>query len=216
MTHPFAEEIKREARADKAAADAFIRACQSGDAEALYQAVDGLNLTIDGWRRAMRKVTRHVQSVAPDIQEAFAEVWRGTKMLPLHVGDNRALCDAIRILLPPYHGPAVRLFRGAGAAERRRQIYGLSWTADPAVAERFARERQVMDGGSLVLETMAGPEAIIHQVEYPDPFTAAEIEEFKQKHPRGEVVEFHKEREYLIDRRRLGAVGVVTRYRNAK
>src|SRR5215203_1819513 len=75
MTHPFAEEIKREARADKAAADAFIRACQSGDAEALYQAVDGLNLTIDGWRRAMRKVTRHVQSVAPDIQEAFAEVW---------------------------------------------------------------------------------------------------------------------------------------------
>jgi hypothetical protein len=121
MAHPFAEELKREAREAKAAADAFMRACQSGDVEALYQAVDWLNVTIDGWPRAMRKVARHVQSVSPDIQEAFAEVWRESKMLPLHVGDNRALCDAIRILLPPYHGPAVRLFRGAvqpsGAAE---------------------------------------------------------------------------------------------------
>jgi hypothetical protein len=56
------------------------------------------------------------------------------KMLPLTVGDHRALCDAARLSLPN-SGPAVRLFRGAGAFERRRGIYGPSWSADAAAAE---------------------------------------------------------------------------------
>ena len=66
-----------------------------------------------------------------------------------------ALCNALRVLLPAYRGRSVRLFRGAGAYERRHRISGLCWSADRAGADRFARERQVMDGGSVLLETIA-------------------------------------------------------------
>ena len=133
-------------------------------------------------------------------------------MLPLSVGDHRALCNATSVLLPRYRGPAVRLFRGAGAAERRRRIYGISWSADVEVADRFARERQVMDGGSVVLETVAPTAAIISAVDYPKPFTQEEIERFKREHPDSLIIEFHEEREYVVDRRRLDAVTVVRRY----
>src|SRR4029077_9200884 len=84
-----------------------------------------------------------------------------SKTLPRRVGDHRALCDAARVLLPKYRGPAVHLFRGAGALERRRRAYGMSWSADVAAAGRFAEEHRVMDGGSVLLETVAPPEAII-------------------------------------------------------
>jgi hypothetical protein len=73
-----------------------------------------------------------------------------------------------------------------------------------------------MNGGSVVMETLAPPRAILHQVEYPEPFTAAEIEEFRKDHPKTEFLEFHEEREYLLDRRHLGPVGVLTRYRESE
>ena len=130
-------------------------------------------------------------------------------MLSLRVADHRALCDAARVLLPSYKGPAIRLFRGSSANERRRRIYGLSWTPEIAVAERFARERQVFDGGSVVLETLAPPDAIICAVEYPRPFTQEEIEKLGVD---VQITEYHEEREYVVDRRRLNGVTVVRRY----
>jgi hypothetical protein len=215
---PFAEELRKERHAAKDAADCFVRVCQTDKAEAMEGAAQLLNETVSGWTVAMHAVARRLQSVSPEIQQAFLSVWVEHKMLPLTVGDHRALCDAARILLPPYHGPAVRLFRGAAAGERRRRIYGLSWTPDMAIAERFARERQQWDGGSVVLETLAPPAAIICSVDYPEPFT---VEELKREFPglAQQTIEkladsqsFHEEREYVIDRRHLGAVTVASRY----
>jgi hypothetical protein len=133
-------------------------------------------------------------------------------MLPLSIGDHPALCNALRVLLPAYRGRSVRLFRGAGAYERRRRIYGLCWSADRAGADRFARERQVMDGGSVLLETIAPTAAIISAVDYPEPFTQEEIQKIKREHPNAQIPAFHEEREYVVDRRHLRAVSVLRRY----
>jgi hypothetical protein len=168
-----ADELKKERRAAATAAAAFVLACQNGDVTRLYEAVDLINSASgSGWTVTIRKCAREVRTGNPKIQSAFLSVWIKSKMLPLLVDDHRALCDAARVLLPSYQGPPVRLFRGAGAAERRRRIYGVSWSADVAVAERFALERQVMDGGSVLLETLAPSMGIICAVDYPKPMTS--------------------------------------------
>lgn len=205
------EALRNEERAAQAAALAFVQACRTGNATNLFKAVDQVNASVDGWLTAMRKLIKEIPTVNSDIQEAFLSVWMRSKMLPLRVGDNRVLCDAARILLPRYRGSTVRLFRGAGTTERRRRTYGVSWSTDVAVAERFAEERRVMDCGSVLLETLAPPKAIICEIQYPEPFTQEEIETFKREHPEGETSEYHEEREYIVDRRYLNAVKVVRR-----
>ena len=206
------EQLRKERRAAKTAADLFERACQTGDVAALYEAVDFINSTMDGWTAAIRRVARKVRRVSPKIRSAFQDVWIQSKMLPLHVGDNRALCDAAKVLMPRYRGPAVRLFRGAAAGERRRRSYGMSWSADVSIAERFARGRQVWNGGSVLLETRAPPAAIICAVDYPKPLTEQEIARIRREHPHIHITEFHEEREYVVDRRCLNSVAVVCRY----
>lgn len=69
-----------------------------------------------------------------------------------------------------------------------------------------------MDGGSVLLETLAPSAGIICAVDYPKPQTQAEIEKLKRGHPNVAVSEFHEEREYVVDRRHLNAVTVVRRY----
>jgi hypothetical protein len=69
-----------------------------------------------------------------------------------------------------------------------------------------------MDGGSVLLETLAPSVGIICAVDYPKPPTQDEIEKLKRGHPNVEINEFHEEREYVVDRRHLDAVTVVRRY----
>ena len=206
------EDFRRERRVERNAAHLFTRACQSGDVLLFDEAVSRISETVDGWLVAMRKVVREVRAVSPQIRSAFQAVWIESKMLPLHVGNHRALCNAARLLLPKYSGPPVRLFRGAGAAERRRRIYGLSWSADIDCATRFADGRRVWDGGSVLFETLAASEAIICKITYPPPLTQKEIKALKRKYPRITIDEFHEEQEYLVDRRYLNVVKVVRRY----
>jgi hypothetical protein len=206
-----AEELRKRRAAAAAVAALFVQAWQSGNVATFYQAVDQIN-SLDGWKVAMRRFAGKVRSVSPEIQSAFHHVWVESKMLPFLVNDHRALCNAARVLFPRYQGPAVCLFRGAWAAERRHRIYGMSWSADLTVADRFARERQVWDGGSVLLETVAPAKAIISAVDYPEPFTQEEIERIKREHPDAEISEFHDEREYVVDRRHLKAVRVLRRY----
>jgi hypothetical protein len=192
----FRERIREERRTDRAAAIAFVRACKVGDAEMLYRAAQMLDeTTITGWTIAMRKIAREVSVVSPDVQAAFLDVWIQRKMLPLTVGDHRALCSAARVLMPLYVGPSVRLFRGASSSERRHRRYGISWTSDIEVAERFAQERRSWDEGSVLVETLATPAAIICAI--------------------GEASgHLYEENEYAVDRRYLQNVKLVARYPN--
>ncbi|MGH6670443.1 MAG: hypothetical protein ACRECV_00525 [Xanthobacteraceae bacterium] len=109
------------------------------------------------------------------------------------VGDL-VLIDAYRSVLPPYTGPKRLLYRGDGAQNRRYRTYGLSWTTDVDQARGFARGWRIADGGSVLLETMAEPDAII----------AAPAEHENMLCP--------EECEYIVDRRRLGKVKVLERF----
>jgi hypothetical protein len=196
-TDKFYETRREERRRDRAAAAMFVRACQTGDVEMMLEAVDQLNdLTVTGWTVAMRKLVREVSKVSPEIQAAFLPVWIESKMLPLRVYDHRALCAAVRVLLPQYRGPSVRVFRGAAANERRCRLYGLSWTTDIEVAEKFADERRVWHDGSVLLETLAPRKAILCNVT--------------------EAGGHYAESEYLVDRRYLNRIRLVRRYPQAE
>jgi hypothetical protein len=190
----FREKIKEERRADRRAAMAFVWACRTGNADMVDGAAHLLNEeTVTGWTIAIRKIAREVSEVSPDVRSAFLSIWIQTKMLPLTVRDHRALCTAARVLLPPYSGPPLRLFRGASANERRRRTYGISWTSDLEIADNFAQERRCWNGGSVLLETVAPREAIICAI----------------SEASGNL---YDEREFAVDRRDLHAVRVVRRY----
>jgi hypothetical protein len=59
----------------------------------------------------------------------------------------------------------------------------------------------------VIVKTLAPPEAIICKIEYPEPFTEEEKEQFG-----GHVIEFHDEQEYIVDSERLNDVEIVERY----
>lgn len=190
---------------------ALVDACRRGDAEQFFELVYPYDGHPNFWPGALRAINRHIPEVTPAIQDAFQQAWMQTKMLCLLVDSNRELCRALRVLMPAYQGEALRLFRGAGALERKRAAYGVSWTASLSAAEEFAQSYRVMPTGSVVLETVAPREAIIAAIEYPAPMTEAEKLELELP-PNAKISEYHEECEYLVDRSLLGPVHVLRRY----
>jgi hypothetical protein len=130
--------------------------------------------------------------VHPKIQSAFLNIWVEHKHLSLEVGDDRALLAALRVLLPVYNGPPVTLFRGTHARERRARRYGMSWTSSREVGGIFADPKRHGGDDSVLIETIAPPEAILCDV------AAAGGP--------------YDENEYLVDRRYLTTVKLVRRY----
>jgi hypothetical protein len=184
----------RQRQNDRHAAEYLVRACQDNDVNAFYRAVDLIEETSeDGWRLALKKIAL-LEKVSEGIQSAFLQVFIESKTIRLFVGDDFLIINALRVLVPPYGGPAVRLFRGDRAAMRKRRLYGISWTTSLDIADsKFAQGlNRMSDGGSVVLETVAPPEAIIGS-------TAS-------------VGDYYGEAEYFVDRRRLGRVHVIRRY----
>ena len=204
------QQLRDERRKRSAHARAVVDACARGDAEQFCELTYPYDDRPDFWPLAIRFITRRISEVSPEIQEAFRQVWIETKMLGLRIHDHGALCQALRILTPKYHGPALRLFRAASARERQRRAYGISWTSSLEAAQRFAETSGNWSAVSVVLETVAPPEAIISVMEYP-PLTEAERAEFGLP-PTAEVVEWHDECEYLVDRHLLGPVKLHTRF----
>jgi hypothetical protein len=110
------EMLKQEALANAAAAKLFVELAKVETLLTFETAVALIGeATVDGWAVAMRKFVRQVRAVKPEIQITFRDVWIKSKVLPLKVGNHRVLCNAARVLLPPYRGSAIRLFRGTTA-----------------------------------------------------------------------------------------------------
>jgi hypothetical protein len=189
----FRAQIADQRRRDLEAAKAFERVCRDGRADLLSDAAHWLGeATLDGWRLAFLKVAR-LPHVSPEKQTAFVNVWVEHKMLPLTVGDRRVVADALRVLMPAgYSGPPMTLFRGAGARERRRRMYGFSWTTDVAIAHKFAEHwaQPSIESTGIVLKTLASPEAVLLTRQPED---------------------YYDEGEVVVDPYRLGRVEVVER-----
>jgi hypothetical protein len=197
------EFLKQERKQNRQRVAHLMKAIERNDWRRVY---DNMTADMFPWAMALSQLAK-LQDVPAEIQETFQSAWIETKTVPAQVNNHRLVCAALRVMLPPYTGPAVRLFRGAGFNEHRKRQYSLSWTEDYATAERFARDYSVMHSGSVILETVAPPAAIIAKVKYPEPYTEAEREEMRLGNIRFD--EYHEEREFLVDRRGLG-VGAVT------
>ena len=175
----YRDEQRDQRELDRQRVTLLVEAVKNGHWENIYYI-----LTADGmpWEMALRRLTK-LRAVPAVSQQAFSRAWMESKSVPLKVRNYSILCAALRVMLPPYTGPAVRLFRGACFNEVQRRQYSVSWTDDRSVAERFARDYSEMAHGSVILETSAPPAAIIGQMEYPGPLTDAEREEFLHEHP---------------------------------
>lgn len=191
----FKAAIAEERRQDRRHAKAFVAACVSGDRLSFDRAISMLHdWSIDGWRIAIRAIARHAPAVSEDIKRAFLAEWIETKSIQRSVGDDKATLSALRVLLPAYTGPPMRLFRGDNLVNRRRRTYGIAWSAKRATAERFAQEpyNLASKGGAVLLKTLAPASSII---------CATHV-----------IGDHYGEDEYLVDRRVLGPVEIVARY----
>jgi hypothetical protein len=184
-----AEQNSREAEL----INRFVSAATSGDVAgfetAMHELWDGGILL----QQAFRAVGR-LQRVAPAIRAYFLQKWISDgDSIRNEMREDRFLLPALRMLLPPYNGPAVRLYRGDSAFNRRRRTYGMSWSARRDVAEGFALGIwRRFRGGSVLLETLAPAEAIICVPHLHD--------------------DTFEEAEYLVDRRRLSSVKILARF----
>jgi hypothetical protein len=176
----------------------FVRVCAEGDADSLDNAALLLDEGMEAWRLACTGVAR-LSAVSAGVREAFVPIWVERKMLPLRVGDRRVLANALRVLLPGgYSGPPLTVYRGAKSHERRRRIYGFSWTTDVAVARKFAENwAQPMPASytgptsqGVILQTSVPREAVLLIREPED---------------------YYNEGEVVVDPFRLGRVGLVER-----
>jgi hypothetical protein len=190
------QNIIREGRESREAAEAFVRVCKIGDPDDLMTAVVLLNGTVDGWGKALRQVAR-LKRVRPEIQQAFLTVWVESKMLSFRSRAPRlTMLKALRVLVPRTRCTVpVRLFRGASASEYERRAYGFSWSTERAAAERFAQDYRRWDGGSVLFETIAPQKAVLH------------VRERTEAH--------FDEGEYIIDPQLLARVKLITRYEHA-
>jgi hypothetical protein len=179
----------------------------AGDAGAFF---DKMTCDLFPWPRAFKEFAK-LTAVPKKMQEAFRVAWIETKGPFLSAESPRIITAALRVMTPPYNGRrAVRLFRGSSWVAYEQRYYGHSWTASAAAAENFAQDdRQTLEGGSVVLETLAPPAAIISRVKYPRPLTTAEREAML---PGAIIVERHDEQEYFVDPSQLQDVTVRQHY----
>jgi hypothetical protein len=207
----FRDPLREERRLDSTLAAKFVRACLANDSDAMTEAAEELSeMGVNAWNLAFRRIARTKWKCTGELQAAFRDTWVQSKSLRLRAGEDRTVIAALRVLMPRYRGGSIRLFRGTSALERKRRVYGLSWTVSIDVAEKFALRWGRVHGG-VILETLAPAKAVISKIEYPKPLTPNELTKLGLPHGI-HVVEYHQEREYLVDRRLLTAVKVIRRY----
>jgi hypothetical protein len=186
-------EVSRKiAQRERAIVGAFVESAVAGEIDRIdlhSAAVDKAFL----WRRAFRAIAKAAE-VPQDYRHAFMNSWvRRGDHIRGEVEDDRILFAGLRRLLPAYEGGPVTLYRGDSADNCRRRSYGPSWSSDEGVARSFAEGNwRVSAGGSVLLKTVAPPDAIICAPTLHD----ASYGEF----------------EYLVERRKLKKVEVVERF----
>lgn len=193
----FEERVRDAEREARTALKNFVDGAAAGDPRQMFSAFSSLDYGEHdggGWRRAFARVSR-LRSVPDVTRQFFRKVYLDYgDHIRQETGDDLVFTDGLRALLPPYKGPAIRLYRGETAHNRRHRTYGLSWTALEDVARSYAATgfHRTSKGGSVLLSTLARSRAIIHAVETDG--------------------DRYQEREYIVDRRDLGRVEVVERF----
>jgi hypothetical protein len=187
----WADRLQEQRRVEVGSIAAFCSAIARGDRAGCLDAI-GQCEALGTLSRAFRAASKQPRPSA-DMQAFFLAFWKiSGDSVRQGIGNDIVLINALRCLLPPYEGPPMMLFRGDSLWNRRRRTYGVSWTAERAVAEAFANGLwRTCEGGSVVVQTEAPASAILARI------------------PDGE--DSYGEAEYLVDRRRLADVRVIER-----
>lgn len=172
----------------------LVDAVRANDVERFAAALDALDYQDNAFTRAMREVAKLPRPSA-EFQSSCFQLWlrNGDHFRDLTNGAN-VLAAGLRVLLPPYTGPALMIYRGDSWFNRCRRTYGLSWTASIEVGRHFAADTiwRTCVGGSVLLETMAPADAIVCAP--------------------GLIDDRYAEQEIIVEPRRLGKVKVVERF----
>jgi hypothetical protein len=134
----FATAIRaRRHRARQAVRD-FAIAVHTADSKLLRDRLHAIDL-LCLWKATMRAVRK-----SPCPSDAFRsklmQFWiEHGDHIRSEVGDDLLLADGLRAMLPAYAGPAVMLYRGDSFENRRRRLYGLSWSRNVDVAREYAK-----------------------------------------------------------------------------
>jgi hypothetical protein len=135
----------RIVRTDEEIIDRLIEACvtgepcktsRSGPRLAPALSCPGLGALRDIWPEAMRKVVE-LGTAHPAARTRFLDTWVRIpipSIIQSRVKNDNLFVSALRVLLPPYEGPGMNLFRG----QKGSAPIGLSWTASYAIAMKFA------------------------------------------------------------------------------
>jgi hypothetical protein len=138
----------------------FVQGIRTDDMGLCVQCLETLEYHEMAWPAVLRALAN--ESASDDAREGFLSVYVSYgDSLRNQVDKDLALADGLRALLPRYNGPAITLYRGKTAWNRQRRTYGLSWSASLDVARSFAESSlfRQSTGGSVLLETLAPPEA---------------------------------------------------------
>ena len=186
-----AELFRAHRQQEREAVQRFVAAVQAGDMTQFRKSF-GEVLAIEAGPRAMRAIAR-LQSVPEEIRIAARQAWQENgDDIRSEVDDDLALLDGFWKLLPPYAGPPVTLYRGDSWFNRCHRTYGLAWSSNREIANGFALGWwRAHKGGSVLLVTDAPTDAVLFAYD---------------------VNDHYGEQEYLVDRRCLRTVRIITRY----
>ena len=131
---------------------------QKVDAAGVVEKVDAAGI----WRSAITAMLE-IGKPHPEISTRFHTLWyeMGHRIRE-QVLDDDLLRDAVRIVLPAYVGPGLKLYRGESVDRWKTEAYGFAWTDKIDFARIIARGLNAMPGqGGVLLSAEAPTEAII-------------------------------------------------------
>jgi hypothetical protein len=115
-------ERRREYRRERKRIDLLMQSYWAGDVCDFRD-----NMTADEfpWQLAFKEFAK-LTAVPRKMQSEFQFAWCDTKGHLLRARSHTILCAALHAMMPPYTGPALRLFRGTTLREHERHEYGLA------------------------------------------------------------------------------------------
>ncbi|MBN8850038.1 MULTISPECIES: hypothetical protein [unclassified Sphingomonas] len=146
---------------EREALDCLLGAMEGGAPEEVSRALD--TLASPAACRTFFLAALRPGATVIDIRTDFHLAWtvRGFRLREA-LDDDGLLLAALRVLLPPYEGEGLSLFRGEQAGRYAAGKLGFGWTPKRQAAEMFASGLCASyDGGGVLLEATAPAEAII-------------------------------------------------------
>jgi hypothetical protein len=184
--------FKHERARKRQAIAKFVQGARTGDVGLTREALAAADAA--GCLPGLIRAAGRLGSVPAITRDGFVWPWAefGDSLRDA-AGTDLELINALWVMLPPYQGPLIRLFRGESADNRKHRRYGACWSSKREVAEIFASERAShYTNGTVLLETDAPADAIISATH----LLHNDFGEF----------------EHVVDRRRLTSVRVLKRF----